>query len=160
MSTRTKATAKQRLQKFVDPRERFADLLAPVKVMGRPSGYRPEFGQLAIRLGSQGESRAAIAASIGICREQLGRWEDKYPEFRSALAEAKALEQKWWERMSREGSVMGGQINAGLVKMSMAARFPHDYTERSELSGPNGGEIPHKLEVEFVGTKSKKERST
>ena len=139
----------------MDPRKRFADLLAPVKGAGRPSGYRPEFCQLAIRLGAEGESRAAIAASIGICREQLGRWEDKYEDFAAALKQAKVLEQRWWERMGKEGQIMGGQLNGAVWSRSMAARFREDYTERSEISGPNGGEIPHKLEIAFVHTGSK-----
>lgn len=155
-STQSRKTSKQKA--FVDPRVRFADLLKPVKIPGRPSGYRPEFCRLAIRLGSEGKSRASIAASIGIHRAQLHRWEERYEDFRDAMQEARELAQKWWERIAEEGQVMGGQINTGLWSKSMSARFPEDYTERSELSGPNGGDIPVAVSVEFVGVKPKKEK--
>lgn len=154
-----KKLSKQRFNVPMDARKRFADLLAPVKFPGRPSGYHQKFCDEVIRLGAEGKSRMAIAASLGICRLQLSRWEDKYPEFKQALARGKALEQKWWENIGEQGLVMGNQINSSIWAKSMSSRFKEDYTERSEISGPNGGEIPHKLEIEFVGMKPvKKEK--
>ena len=118
---------------------------APVEAkrpVGRPSGYKPEYCELAIELGMLGKSPASIASRIGVPRETLYDWKEVHPEFSTALQIAKVHEQHYWEEMGH-GFIGTPGFNATVWKVSMAARFRHDYMEikKTEVSGPEGGAI-------------------
>lgn len=98
---------------------------------GRPSKYDPRFCEVAIKQGRLGRSRVAISCVIGISRENLADWEDRYPEFRHAMDEAMRLSQLWWEQAGQDGLTAGaGAFNAAVWSRSMAARFPRDWRDK------------------------------
>lgn len=123
---------------------------------GRPTDYRPEYCERVIELGRDGCSIVEMCAELDVDRSTLERaWPEQFPEFSQALARARAFSQAWWEKQGREGvweSQGGPKINAGLYSRSMAARFPHDWREsnKTEISGPNGGPIESSIKVEFL----------
>lgn len=114
----------------------------PKAPVGRPSGYKPEYCEVAIDLGRQGKSPASIAAYLNVPRETLYDWKEVHPEFSTALRMAKTQEQNYWEEMGQSFIGTPG-FNSTVWKVSMAARFRHDYTEtkKTEVSGPEGGAI-------------------
>ena len=100
---------------------------------GRPTGYKPEYCDTAIELGKQGKSPNSIACAIGVARPTLYAWAEKHEEFMTALKIAKQHEQEWWENKGQEG-IDADKFNATVWKVSMAARFRDDYTERKETT--------------------------
>lgn len=99
---------------------------------GRPSEYDPSYCEKVMEWGAAGKSRTWMAAKIGICRDTIYQWERNHPEFSDALKRAKALEQMWWEDSGQDG-MTGDKFNGQVWGRSMAARFPDDWREKSEL---------------------------
>ena len=119
---------------------------------GRPSSYRPEYCELAVKLGAQGKSYAQIGAAIGVARKTLYEWADQFPEFRDAIARARDLSLAWWEEQAHIGmweSPEGQRLNPQLWSRSMAARFPDDYREskKTEITGADGGPIKQAIVI-------------
>ena len=122
-------------------------------VFGRPTDYRPEFCERVIEMGAEGKSKVEIACELGVGRTTIKRWEDVHPDFRSAMAHAKDLEQAWWERQGRS-NLTAQHFQSSMWSRSMAARFPDDWREttRNENTGPNGGpmEMKHSGSIDEV----------
>jgi DNA-binding XRE family transcriptional regulator len=111
-------------------------------VFGRPTTYDPSFCELAIEAGRRGKSRTWIAAEIGVTRQTVDNWSKANTDFFDALELAKAFEQRWWEDIGQSGMEQQN-ISAPIWSRNMAARFRSDWTERQEVSGPEGGPIQH-----------------
>lgn len=110
--------------------------------VGRPSGYKPEYCDVAIEIGKRGGGPNDIACELGVLRESLYDWAKVHQEFSTALRIAKQHEQKWWENKGIEG-LGADRFNAVVWRTSMQARFREDYTERkvTEVTGKDGGAI-------------------
>ena len=115
---------------------------------GQPTKYRPEYCEEVINLGKLGKSPAQIASNLGVARPTLYAWADAHPEFMTALTRAKTEEQRWWEDQAQLG-LTADRFNAQVWTKSMQARFREDYTERKEVSGPDGTPIKHSVTVSF-----------
>lgn len=118
------------------------DLEAPKHPGGRPTGYLPEYCELAMQLGAEGKSPVQIAVKLGVPRTTMLLWGDTHPEFLTALTRAKELEQDWWENKG-QSNLNADKFNAVVWTKSMQARFRDDYTEtnKHELAGKGGGAI-------------------
>ena len=81
-----------------------------------------------------------IAVELEIPRSTMHSWAEQHEEFSAALTRAKECEQAWWEQQGMSGMV-GDKFNAAVWRTSMQARFRDDYTERKEISGPDGKAI-------------------
>ena len=110
--------------------------------VGRPSLYRPEYGDKVIELGEQGLSVVEMAAEIGVARNTLEtEWPDKHPEFSQAFARARDLSQAWWERQGRE-NLLADKFQAQLYSRSMSARFPKDWREKQLIGSDPDNPLP------------------
>lgn len=98
----------------------------------RPSKYDPAFCEKVIEWGRQGKSRAWICAELNVVRQTLKNWEADFPDFLVAMERAKILEQQWWEDEGQSALRLQG-YQASMWSRSMAARFPDDWREKSEL---------------------------
>jgi hypothetical protein len=98
----------------------------------RPTKYDESYCDKAIEWGRLGKSRTWIAAELGVCKQTLVNWENAHPDFLAALTRAKALEQQWWEDAGQNG-MTGDKFNGQVWGRSMAARFPDDWREKSEV---------------------------
>ena len=108
---------------------------------GRPVEYKSEYCDAVIEYGSQGKSLAWMAAELGVHRDSLHEWTRVYPEFSDALGLAKLKSQQWWEDVGQNhitSSQGSATINAGVWSRSMAARFPEDWREKSEVKHEGG----------------------
>lgn len=100
---------------------------------GRPTLYKPEYCELVIELGKKGYSLAAMASEIGVHRDTVQQWRKDHEEFSASFARARDYAQAWWEEEGLKGMWAGKVFNAQVWSRSMAARFPDDYTERSDV---------------------------
>jgi hypothetical protein len=100
---------------------------------GQPTKYRPEYCDKVREWGVLGKSRAWMCATLGIAKRTIDLWEQAHPEFLSAMEEARALTQKWWEDAGQSG-MLQKSIDSGIWSRSMAARFPDDWREKSETT--------------------------
>lgn len=115
---------------------------------GRPSKYDPALCDIVIEWGKQGKSKAWICAELEVVDQTLRNWGEAHPEFLEAMEIALKKSQQWWEDKGQTGMV-GKSIDGSIWSRSMAARFPHDWREKSTVdnthSGPEGGAIVHEV---------------
>lgn len=79
--------------------------------MSSESKYRPEFGDIAIEMMSQGKSIAEFCATIRISPTTVRRWRDPNasaykPEFAEKIELALILSEAWWTDLGRR-AVLG-----------------------------------------------------
>ena len=110
------------------------------KKMGRPSGYRDEFCEIIEDMGREGKSVAQMAARLDVSKETVYQWVKAHPEFSDAFTRARTFSQAWWEAKGQD-AIGDRNFNANLYKLSLAARFRDDYTERKEITGADGGPV-------------------
>lgn len=101
-------------------------------VFGRPTDYRPEFCERVIDWGAQGKSRTWICSELGVVRQTVRTWEGLYPDFLAAMERAMVLSQRWWEDKGQE-NIQAERFQASMWSRSMAARFPDEWREKSEV---------------------------
>jgi hypothetical protein len=102
--------------------------------IGRPTKYREEFCGRVIELGAQGKSKAQMAATLGIARENFDDWEKRHERFRHAVKCACNLSLAWWEDRGQRGMGEGKEFNAVAFIFQMKNRFRDDYSDRSEVA--------------------------
>lgn len=122
--------------------------------VGRPSLYDPSYCEQVLTLGALGKSFEQMSAHLKVGITTLKRWRAEHEEFRSALEDAQALAQTWWEDHAQAYLIEhkdGEKLNTGLWSRSMAARFPNNYSERikQELTGADGAPLKG-VEITFV----------
>ena len=117
-------------------------------VFGRPTKYRAEMCEHVVSLGSEGKSKTEIAFELGVVRQTLDEWAERYPDFSHAMTRAKQAEQVWWERTGRD-NLTAQHFQSSMWGRSMAARFPDEWRESSkqEISGPGGTPLVPVLNV-------------
>lgn len=98
--------------------------------VGRPTDYRPDW-MLAkvVDLMSEGASKTEVAAELGVTKETLYQWINKYPEFSDAIKKGEGLCEAWWEKQGRK-SMHDQKFNASLWYMNMKNRFK--WSDRQE----------------------------
>jgi len=113
-----------------------------------PSKYDDALADVLDTLGHEGEGIMEICHAMGISRETFYEWERKHEKFSDATKMYRVRYQAWWERLGRAGTAgcVAGFNATGYV-WSMKNRFPHDWRDRHEISGPEGGPIAVSQEV-------------
>lgn len=132
--------------------------------VGRPSKYRPEYCQLLIeymsgkgedvvkaivvdkeivqhKLGELPNFFEGFAAKIDVCVDTLLEWCKEHEEFSVAYKKAKAIQ---LDRMVK-GSIAGTYNSAGAI---FALKNLHRWTDKQEVSGPDGGPLQVNFTVE------------
>lgn len=100
---------------------------------GRPTKYDPMYCDQVIEMGRAGMSIVEMCAEIGVHRNTLETlWPEAHPEFMEALGLSRVHAQAWWETQGRE-NITADKFQASLYSRSMAARFPHDWREKTEV---------------------------
>lgn len=95
--------------------------------IGRPLTYTPELCERAIALGMRGHSWAGIARAFNIGRGTLNDWERDYPDFKDALARARAAAQARFEEEIWKAR-RAKHFQAQAIGKVMSAQF-EDYRE-------------------------------
>lgn len=72
------------------------------KHTGRPTKYDPaRMTTVIIKLMKNGASKTEVAAELGINRDTLYDWCDKFSDFSDTIKRGETLSQAWWERAGR-----------------------------------------------------------
>lgn len=101
---------------------------------GRPSKYNPEFCDVVIAVGEQGDTIAAMAEACGVHKQTLHDWADAHPEFSTAVKRGLQKAQVWWEQKGKEMAV--GDLDAGnptTYIFNMKNRFKEDWRDKHEV---------------------------
>ena len=81
--------------------------------MGRPTTFRVEYIELFKELCKQGLSVPEIAAKIGVRRETLHDWAEKYPDFNHVYKIGNEYRQLWWANLGKQGMMGEKKVNLG-----------------------------------------------
>ena len=103
---------------------------APV---GRPSGYKPEYCQVALDLFKVGASKAEVCLELDCCFNTFIRWQDENEEFMKAVKRGLSLSKGKWEQMGRKaayGEVEGFNSTAWIFNMKNRFGKPDSFEER------------------------------
>lgn len=101
---------------------------------GRPTKYKPEFCEVVIRVGEQGDTITAMAEACDVHRETLHDWMEAHQEFSAAVKRGLQKAQAWWERKGLEMAVGiedGG--NPTTYIFNMKNRFKEDWRDKHEV---------------------------
>lgn len=80
------------------------------KPVGRPTKYKPEYGDQLIEHMKKGNPYGSFSYEIDVNTDSLYEWE-KHPEFSEAKKKGRAASLQWWMNMGKAG--MTGQIKSG-----------------------------------------------
>lgn len=118
---------------------------------GRPTDYRPEYCELVIKLGEDGQFPVEWAAQIGVAKKTMHRWKEEFPEFCHAYDLAFTKSESFHMMKSR-GHANNGTGSPALVKWLGSAVFGYKESTEVEntLVGKDGGAIQHSLSVVYV----------
>lgn len=120
------------------------------KPAGRPTKYKPEYCEEAIRCMGGGYSLTGFAGKIGVSRQTVYEWAEVHPEFSDALNTARAASAAWWEDRAVDIAT-GGEGNASVVIFGLKNRVADEWRDKNvtEIGGIDGGPIPIKINVDF-----------
>jgi hypothetical protein len=82
---------------------------------GRPTEFKPAYGDEILALMGEGLSLAAAAADLGIHRQRVYEWVERHPEFADTINLAKSKRQAFLERRllsAKDGPVVTSTIFA------------------------------------------------
>mgnify|MGYP001614260231 CR=1 FL=1 len=133
------------------------DIPKPKYPGGRPSKYDPAFCYKVIKWGKQGKSRTWICAALDITKPTMRAWEADHSEFSSAMGKAGVYAQSVWEDRGEAG-MTAKQFNASVWSRSMAARFPDEWRENSNVNlggQANNPVVITGIDVSILGTPPK-----
>lgn len=99
-------------------------------VGGRPTIYTPDLGEKILALMVEGYSLAASAASLGIHRQRVYDWSDKYPDFKEIVELAKGNRQFFLERrlLTSDSSAI---VSSTIFALKNAS--PDDWRDKQEV---------------------------
>jgi len=118
---------------------------------GRPTKYDKKFCKTVVELMKDGCSITEVAAEIGITKETIYRWKERYQEFSDAINVGTQLSEAWWERQGRLGlwadsNQATKKINYNGWYMNMRNRF--GWRDKTETDLNHSGQV--KTEVTFA----------
>lgn len=111
---------------------------------GRPTKYRPEYAEQAIRqIGDEGQSITQFARNLRVARQTIYQWAEDHPEFYDALTCARDWSEAYWEDRMRE-FMTSRDANAPLIKLYLANRFK--WTDKVEQEDDNSTNLASALD--------------
>lgn len=96
---------------------------------GRPTDFRPEYGEEILSLMAAGLSLAAAASDLGVHRQRVYEWMERHPEFADTVKLAQVKRQAFLER--RLLSAEAGPIVTSTI-FALKNAGPEDWREKHE----------------------------
>lgn len=97
---------------------------------GRPTDFKPAYGEEILSLMQSGLSLAASAAELGIHRQRVYEWLDRHPEFADTIRLAQAKRQLFLER--RLLSAEAGPVVTSTI-FALKNAGPDDWRDKQEI---------------------------
>jgi hypothetical protein len=101
---------------------------------GAPTKYTEDMPQIIVDYMAQGNSVIQFAALVGIHKDTLYEWANKYPDFSDAFRRARILCESFWEKKYAK-ALDDKTVNSTLYKFYMSARFGWSEKTENKLSG-------------------------
>ena len=117
---------------------------------GAPLLYRAEYCDLVEEKMGEGFSLAACAGIIGVSRETITKWSQRFPEFREAIDRAKSKRLLHWERAALHVASYGGSgSRATMISFGLRNMGSDEWADvqKNEHAGPGGGPIQTQTEI-------------
>lgn len=117
---------------------------------GRPTKYRPEFAERLIHAANEGLSLTAFAGEIGVHREIMWEWTDRFPEFGNAVKRAKAIRLAKWERIAlniANGNGTGGSAQSVMTIFGLKNVDPDEWREKTTVEHDISDRVADQLEA-------------
>lgn len=102
---------------------------------GRPTIYKPEYCERAIKYMRNGASITEVAYLLNITRSTLYEWIDLHEEFADALKHGRYTAKGWWMVQGRR-NIKNKEFNSTLFYMNMKNRF-HWYDNHDKKDKPD-----------------------
>jgi hypothetical protein len=109
---------------------------------GRPTDYTPTLGNEILSLMAEGLSLAAAAAEIGIHRQRVYDWVEKYPEFSDTVKLAQSKRQLFLERRLLNNELAGPQITSTIFALKNTNH--EDWRDKREVEHSGNMEVTSK----------------
>lgn len=146
---------------------------------GRPTSYREEYAEQAMKFALLGASDERMAQFFGVAVSTFYLWKKEYPKFSEALmrgkdaADANVAASLYHRALGYSHPEVDLKVVSGaIVKTNITKHYPPDtaaatmwlknrqpviWRDKVEnvLSGPDGGPIQNHLTLEFVSTRAK-----
>lgn len=99
---------------------------------GRPTKYKPEYDELVMNWGKEGQSQAEMQLNLDITAETWGQWMLRIPSFAEAATRAREFSRGWWEQQGRKG-IHSREFNSNLFSLNVRNRFPKHWSDKKEV---------------------------
>lgn len=126
--------------------------------IGRPTDFRPEYGEEILQLMASGLSLAASAAELGFHRQRVYEWVDRYPDFADTIRLAQVKRQLFLERRLLSAEA-GPIVTSTIFALKNAAAADWREKQEHEVTGPNGGPVQHDHEIRIIFVEPKGDAS-
>lgn len=107
---------------------------------GRPTEFKPQYGEEILGLMATGLSLTAAAAELGFHRQRVYEWVEKHPEFADAVKLAMAKRQLFLEKRLLSAD-QGPVVTSTIFALKNAAPVDWRDKQEHEHSGPDGAPI-------------------
>ena len=97
---------------------------------GRPTDFRPEFGEAILDAMDTGLSLTAAAATINVHRQRVYEWAQKHPEFADAVKMGQAKRQLFLETRLL-GAAEGAKVTAAIFALKNAN--PEEWRDKHDV---------------------------
>ena len=118
--------------------------------VGRPTEYRPEFGEQLVELMATGLSLSASAASLGFHRQRAYEWAEKHPEFADNITHARGRRLLKLEQDLLDSGLPGPAITARIFALKNADAEEWRDKVVSEHTGKDGAPLIPPTDVEVA----------
>ncbi len=116
--------------------------------------YRPEYCKIAVQTLAEGFSVMGLAGKLGVTKQTLYNWRERYPEFDEAIKQGQAGAVFWWEQRARD-SAAGGKGNPATIIFGLKNRAADEWRDRIEHTGADGGAIETVSRIEYTVVRPK-----
>lgn len=114
---------------------------------GRPTDFKPAYGEEILALMATGLSLAASAADLGFHRQRVYEWMERHPEFADTVKLAQVKRQLFLERRLLSADA-GPVVTSTIFALKNAG--PEDWRDKQEVAQSGTVELVHKVERRIV----------
>jgi hypothetical protein len=107
---------------------------------GRPTDFKPQYGEEILQLMAEGLSLAAAAAELGIHRQRVYEWEANHEEFADTIKLARSKRQLFLERRLLKAE-QGPVVTSTIFALKNAAGDDWRDKQEHELTGKDGKDL-------------------